>query len=451
VTLFPCPDSVIRPASILLLLLLPASADKVILSDGSQLSGTVTALADSGEVHLESDLAFAPFQVRADHLKRVDFSGGGSAPDPHDCMVTLANGDQFPADLTGVDDTTVTVRTGFSGDLRLPRESIGSVQLGVRPRKTIYSGPADANGWTINNGWRYDTRRFAADSSGTLSREFDIPGSFALKFRLTWRSTPNLQIYFASDSFETTGKANRYFLQFASAGFELKRQDASGNGAYLSMATIHRNPSDFEDSAVDVEILVDRKMGEIHLYLDGEKTGEYRDPTKSIPMGQGIMFRSLIGDDYQSVSRIEVREWDASAARHQGEERGDTARDVVITRSSDRGTGSILSMTPSDDGGTLRYKGPHHPEPVDLPLSEISTLFFARPGNSEGPPVAAPPFQLGLRGRGWLGVNGCIFNGDQIAAKHPLLGDLVIRRDAVASLQRDTQTAGDDEPEPDDE
>jgi hypothetical protein len=444
---------VIRSASILALLLLPAIADEVILSDGSKLNGSVTALSDSGEVLLQSDLAFEPFRVRADRLQRVAFAAGSEEEDQHDCMVTLVNGDQFPADLSGIDESAVTVRTGFAGDLRIPRESVGTVQLGVRPRKTIYRGPESDGGWTIKNGWRYESRGFSADSNGTISREFDTPGSFALKFRLTWRNTPNIQAYFACESFDTTTKANRYFVQLNAAGFELKRQDASGNGSFYSMALLPADAVNFEKSAIEVELLVDRHLGEVHVLFDGEEVGHYRDPGKSVPTGQGVMFRTTIaGDDQQTVSRIEVREWDPSAARHGKEERGDTARDVVITRSSDRGTGKILSMTATTEGSTLRYKGPHHPEPVELPLSEVSTMFFARPEKGDDPVVTTPPLTLGFRGRGSLGVSGCAFNGEQIVAKHPLLGDLAIRREAVASLQRKTEKPRNEEPpEPEDE
>jgi hypothetical protein len=444
---------VIRSASILAILILPAVADEVILSDNSRLMGTVTALSDSGQVLLQSDLAFEPFQVRADHLQRVAFSTGSEKEDQHDCMVTLGNGDQFPADLSGIDETSVTVHTDFGGDVRIPRESIGTVQLGVRPRKTIYRGPDSDIGWTIKNGWRYDSRRFSADSNGTIYRKFDTPGSFALKFRLTWRNSPNIQAYFACDTSDTATKANRYFIQLNNAGFELKRQDATGNGSFYSMASVTADSLNFEKSALEVELLVDRHLGDVHVLFDGKEVGHYRDPAKSVPQGQAIMFRTTIaGDDLQTVSRIEVREWDPSAARHGNEERGDTARDVVITRSSDRGTGKILSMKPAAEGATLLYKGPHHPEPVELPLSEVSTMFFARPGDGEAPAADKPPLTLGLRGRGSLAVSGCAFNGEQIVAKHPLLGELAIRRDAVASLQRKSGKAENEEPaEPEEE
>jgi hypothetical protein len=93
-----------------------------------------------------------------------------------------------------------------------------------------------------------------------------------------------------------------------------------------------------------------------------------------------------------------------------------------------------VPIAAGNDGGVVVYKGPHHPEPVELPASDVSTLFFAHPAETD--PVKRPPLVLGLRGRGSLGVTGCTFEGDFIAAEHPLLGKLSIRREAVARLER---------------
>lgn len=434
-------------SALLLSLILPAAADDVTLSDGSRLSGTVTALADTGQVLLDSELAFEPFQLRAERLKKVDFAASDKSADNHDSLLVLANGDSLPGELRGIDADTVTLATTFAGELRIPRTAIGTIQLGVRPRKVVYRGPSDDSGWALKSGWRLESGRFVSDGSGTLSREFDIPGSFALRFRIAWRSAPNLQVYFADDSLETTGKADRYYLQFGGSGIELKRQQSNDGHPYLSMASIPGEPSDYPDGDLEVELRVDRKLGLVHLYLDGEYEGRFADPVKTPPSGQGIMFRSnLGGGESQFVDAIEVREWDASSDRHRGEERGDETRDVVITRSSDRGTGRILGLGAGPDGGVIRYQGPHHPDPVDLPVTEVSTLFFARP--ADAPAAARPPLVLGLRGRGSLGVSGCTFAGDSIQAKHPLLGDLVLRRDAVASLERPAaRPAAEPEPE----
>lgn len=439
----PISHPVIRPA-LFLSLLLPAAADEVLLADGSKLSGTVTALADGGQLMLSSPLAFEPFQLKADHLKRVAFTSKNAFVDDNDALVELANGDQFPGELAAIDAESVTFRTGFAGEIKIPRPSVNTIQLGVRPPKVVYEGPEDDSGWTIKNGWRYDSFRFTAENSGTIHRKFDIPGSFLLRFRVSWRNTPNIQVYFADDTFETTGKADRYYLQFGGAGMELKRQQSNEGHPFLSMASPPGDPSDYPENNLLIELRVDRKLGLVHLFLDGEEEGKFADPLKTAPSGQGIMFRSNIGgDDSQFIDQIEIREWDPSSDRHRTEDRGDEKQDVLITRSSDRGTGSILGMTAGEGGGTIRYKGPHHPDPVELSVSDVSTLFFAKPADAPAPP--SQPVELGLRGRGSLGVTGCVFTAEAVTAKHPLLGDLTIRRDAIANLTRAEQKP---EPEP---
>jgi hypothetical protein len=439
---------VIRPA-LIFALLLPAAADEVLLSDGSRLSGTVTELADGGLVMLSSSLSFEPFQLRAENLTRVDFTSTRPIADRHDALVILANGDQFPADLKAIDENLVTVGTSFAGEIRIPRASVSTVQFGVMPRKLIYQGPEDERGWDSKGGWRMDEKRFLALNSGTIGRQFDIPGSFALSFRVGWSSSPNIQIYFAADSLETTGKADRYYLQLGNSGLELKRQQSGEGGQYPSMASIQVDPAELEDNELDVELRVDRKLGFVHLYLDGEYEGKFKDPVKALPTGQGIMFRSNIGgDDRQFIDRIELREWDVASDRHRREERGDETQDVLITRSSDRGTGSILGLTPGPDGGTVRYKGPHHPDAVELPVAEVSTLFFSRAADAPAP--AGLPLELGLRSRGSLGVSDCAFEGESILATHPLLGKLTIRRDAVANLLR-ADKGGDEDGETEEE
>jgi hypothetical protein len=439
----------LAPILIACLLPFPALADDVILTEGSRLSGTVTTMADDGRISLSSDLAFDPFQVKAECIQRVIFDNGKPAPaDESDALLVLANGDQFPCELQDISTTSLRVSTTFAGPLEIARDRVSTVQLGVRPRKIIYQGPDNAEGWAIRSGWRHEQKRFIADGAGSIARAFEVPASFALKFRVIWRTTPNLHVFFADDTMEPTARADRYQFSFdGSSGFSLKRQ-MSETQTYKDMHSIRRDPSDYADSQVDVELRVDRKMKPpcVHLLINGEYEGKFSDPAKIAPSGKGIMFLSKIGsDDQMVVDNIEIREWDPAADRHLGESRGDETRDVVITRSSDRGTGSILGMATGKTGPQILYKSPHYEEPVELPAAEVSTLFFAK---AAGPlPESKAPWQLGLRGRGFLGVSGCSFSGESLTAEHPLLGKLEIRRDAIGRLER-KEAEPEDEPEP---
>lgn len=421
-------------------------ADEVVFSDDSGLNGKITALLEDGRLVLSSPLSHDPLELRADRVKRVVFAPKDPASDSHDALVQLANGDLFPCDLTAIDATTVRTRTSFAGDLAIPRSAIHTVQLGMRPRKLLYRGPSGAEGWDMRGGWRLENGRFIAESGGTLSRQFDAPESFSLRFRVRWRSSPDLTVHFADEGLKSGGKSNRYVLRFNPSGFELKREQDEEGRRDPPMIQVLREPSTFSNSMAEIDLRLDRKMHQVHFYVNGEYEGRFPDPLGGSPMGGGLLFRSgLGGDETLQIDQIELREWDASADRHRAEERGDGTQDAIILRDGQRGPARILGLHPDADGGDIEFKSPHLPKNERLPVSEISTLFFAR---SDGEGKTGTPMKLELRGRGSLGLASCTFTDDMLHASHPLLGDLEIRRDAVARLERPRRDPNPDENEP---
>lgn len=421
------------------LLPLQLRADEVALSDGSLLSGNVISLSEDGRLLLESELALDPLELRADQVSRVNFAPQKHDPDQHDSLLVLSNGDQFPADLVSIDADRLHVTTSFAGPLEIPRSFVHTAQLGVRPRKVIYRGPTELAGWQVKSGWRFEENRFISEAGGTLARSFALPESYALRFKVTWRNLPNLQVHFGGDSLEIPGKADRYHLTFNSSGIDVRREQSKDGARELPMINIPRDPSSFPDATADIELRVDRKIPRIHIYLNGEFQGRYADPLDTSPGGGGVIFRSNLsgGDDSLSLSAIEVREWDASADRHRSEERGDPTKDAIILRDGDRGVAKIIGLAPGPDGGTLTYQFPHRAEPVETKASDISTLFFTRSA-ADAPPTA--PLRLVLRSRGTLGVSSCTFKGDAVEVKHPVLGNLKLDRRWIDRLERTAAT-----------
>ena len=431
-------------------LILPAAADEVVLSDGSRLSGSITELAGDGQIALNSPLAFEPFQILSDKIDRVKFQHPEKFVDDQDALFVLSNGDRFPGELEDINADIISVSTGFAGKLEIPRSFVSTVQLGVRPRKIIYSGPKNDAGWSLENGWSYDSNRFAATRVGTASRKFEIPGSFSLHFRVAWRNEPNMQVFFADEGLDTDTSANtdRYYLQFRASGIELKRQQSGGNQRTLPMASIPMDINEFTRSAAEIELRIDRELGFVHLVVDGKEEGKFADPLNSSPPGTGVMFRSSNGrDDIQYIDNILVREWDASANRHKEEKRGDIQKDVMITRSSDRGAGSILGMKHGSGGGSILFNAPQYPEPVAHPVDEVSTLFFAIPESDSEPLTASLEFTMGLVGRGALEISSCEISGDSLNVSHPLLGTMKVHLDAVSSLVRHMPETAEDREE----
>lgn len=412
-----------------------ALADDLVLDGGGKLSGRISRITTEGHLLLETPLSASPLDVRADHVSRITFAAPEKIVDEHDSMVVLANGDQFPCDLESIDAAAVKVNTTFAGELTIPRQAMRTLQLGVKPRKTIYDGPRDGNGWDIKSGWHFAAESFIAEAQGVLSRKFEMPENHSIAFDLSWGSVPNLQVGIDDSNLEPNSKADRYVLSINGGGIDLKREQELGNRRFLPMGNVPRDFIALPDQTVSVELRIDRKLAIVSLYLDGNYEGRWADPLGHAPTGKGVYFRaSVAGQDNLTVEGIQINEWDASSDRHRSEERGDRSKDSIILRDGDRGMGEILSYRSDDkEHGTLTYKMPHRAEPLATPATEISTLFFAEKPQPAGD---EPPLNLTLLGRGGLSISIPAVEDAKLLCKHPLLGDLTIRREAVSGLAR---------------
>ena len=80
------------------------------------------------------------------------------------------------------------------------------------------------------------------------------------------------------------------------------------------------------------------------------------------------------------------------------------------------------------------FKSDFQEAPIELPETEVSTIFFQQP--AETAIEVFHPFALRLLGDGILRVSSCSFPGDRIEAVHPLLGPLSFSREGVMALER---------------
>jgi hypothetical protein len=436
---------VIRARSILVLAMLaaPAGADLVTLSDGGRLTGSVTAL-DGDTLKLDSPLSVEPVLLRAGGISQVRFDNGPESAATHDSRMVLTNGDRLPCDLAAITPDSVRVTTGFAGEMDIARGSIATLQLGIRPRKLLYSGPASLKGWIISDGWQLDDGTLVSNGRGAISRTFDpMPDSFSIQFELVWREPPNFQFYFCSTSeIPGGGKLDRYFLQFSAAGFELKRQ-SSGPATYHTLGAITRRPASFPNFRTTVELRVDLPSRRIEMLLDGEPAGRFDDPLETPPDGKHIIF---VGNEDKPgahrIGNIRLRAWNPAGDRQLGEDRGDSDGDSLIDIDGDRFTGTLIGTAP-DDASVILFKSPHHPEPMRIPVERASTIFFTRPD----PAAAKSPLVVGLADHGFLGADSCRFGSRKATLAHPLIGEIGIDRSAIRSvLRRETRPEQEDEP-----
>ena len=418
-----------------------ATADDLFLEGAERLSGSVRAINPNGSVLLETPLAPEPVSLEPNSIRKVVFSDRQTKPAAATCGVTLANGDVLPGNVEAVDATHLTLNSSIGGHFVIPRASIQSLQLGVQQSKAIYAGPDGLNGWTRDpasaDHWAFNDGTFHVRGSGKISREFDLPQQFIVRFKLSWASEPNIKIYFAAAPGTLATPLDRYYLTFSGAGIEIKREASSGRH-FTTIATLNRLPKQYPGKHVIIEIRVDRLGGTLQLLLNDEPEGPFKDPVDKVPSANGVIIESMIDEaSSQQFSHIELLDWNLKGERRRSEDRGDVTKDVLITSDSQRHSGSFVETKTSPDGLLYVFKSAFQEEALEVPESEISTLFFV--GNK--PTAAAPPkdpFILQLLDGGSLRVSACTFAGEQVEATHPLLGKLTLQRGGITAFERVT-------------
>lgn len=420
----------------------PLPGDQLLLDDGSHLSGSLRGIDASGRVFFEHPAARGSLVVQGERIAKVTFEGRNPAPPAHDTRLLLVNGDTLPCELKAIDSSQVHVGTSYAGDFRIPRDQVSSAQLGIQPLETIYQGPDDLSGWKVDEGWHYADGSLVSTARGSIHREIDgLPSSFSLSFQLEWNHAPNLQVYFCSSSESIGGDTDRYYLQFNSAGFELKRQSSEGR-SYRTLGSINRRPEQIRDRRVEVEIRFDRRRREIMLFIDRVLQDRYRDQVGQPPVGNLLMFYSSSGEEgAHRIHHIAVRSWDVDRDHFQGEDRSKEGEDSLIDREGQRFSGTLMRTLGTGDDRVIQFKSPHFPEPLEIGVARVTTLFFpseVRRADDETPLV------VGIGGVGSLSARSYAIDGGQIRIDHPILGKVALDRDSVTTLKRREDPASDE-------
>jgi hypothetical protein len=422
----------------------PISADDLTFSDGSsQLTGNVRTIDEQDRVEFLSPLSPEPLLLKGGTIEKVEFSMSKSAPATPSALIELTNGDLLPATIESLDDLILTAKSPAAGRLEIPRNSLNSLQLGIRQRKPVYAGPSGLEEWMNGpsdaKNWTFSNNSLVARGPATASMKIAaLPKQFILRFTFKWkdRESPNFQVYFA-DPLKAKGEpCDRYYLQFGSAGLEIKREASKGK-RYNTIVQLNRTPTQFPERQVRVEIRADRNTSRLQLFLNDEPEGAFDDPFSPVPDGSGItLVSNAPNGSTQEIHNIEVLEYDDSRIRHHAEERGDPKTDSIISSEDDRWSGKLTKISKTSEGSIFHFFNSNaQKDPLEIPESDISTVFFSLLNrvNMEG---EAPRLILKLRGDGSLRVKSCRFKDDVAFVDHPLLGKLELSRHDIISIVR---------------
>lgn len=411
---------------------------EVSLTGDNQITGELIAMDAQGVVSMATAYSEESIQINADKIIKINFGKSDQKFENPRQNLTLINGDSFPVEIRGLDQKNLQISSPFLGDLDIPRAMIDSLDIGMFAKKSIYNGPKELSEWQNASDemqkWQIDDGSLVTEGFGLIYRDMKLPDNYSVRFKVSWDNQPNFRFYFGDPMDYSGNSANRYYLQFARAGMEIKRE-STGNRRYATIALITRPPEEFTTNELWIEVRVNRKGGRLDLYLNDQLEGRYADPYPDLPSGKGIAFSAQASEENKlSISDIEISEWEDRGERHRSEDRGEGKEDAIIGRNGERFGGTLQSITTGDDGKVYRFKSNFQVDPIDLPDSEVSTIYFAKAQDLKS--AEFDGMSLFFQGRGIMQASKCIFNENKIIVTHPLLGELQMNRDVVSRMER---------------
>lgn len=394
-------------------------ADVVELAHGDILTGSINALNNQG-ITLTSPLTPTPLQIKPDTIQSITFNNKAKDNKKHSEIITLTNGDTLPCDVVSLDQTTLQINTHYAGKFSIPRHTVKMLQFGISDEQVVYQGNDQPSVWPTHDGqWSYSKSGYSCQGSGTLARPLKLPQNMRINFDLRWRQTPNFVFRFCAENTKATTNQNTYELSFNSAGLQIRRY--LKNKKPTPIASFDLKPHTIDNQQLNVDIRLNRDLGEITLYLNGSKRGSWMD-TFDTAEGKHIILNNRASQSQGFyVNNLKVSHWNnGSHPRHQ-EKMAKSETDILLDNEGDKRSGKIISITQrSNKKLIVQMNDKFGTKPLKISEHRISTLYFTSKDEPKTSPKA--PYVARLLGGGSIQLPSPKLTEGKITSIHPILG-----------------------------
>ena len=444
----------IRPLVLATLFAAPLAAEEAVpaadllrFTNGNQIDGRFTGMDSGGVVTWSRPDVATPMPFQRDKIRQIVLRNArplSAMADP--CHVTLVNGDRIPGKVVATDENNVTVETTSAGTMVLPRDTVAMIAPNPFGGRLLYAGPFDDKGWKVihSEGPVAEPDPFAGNLRAPLALKQDeggedkptwvhtgaswysrgggsdgiamdagLPDRALLRFKLGWRSRPNISVAFHADLQrpEPKEKADEaedeqprlnfsgiqhltqmfgsgYVMNFQSGYVHLQRMwfDEDGNPK-AERVRVGSTSVRLPDTGEAVfEIRCDREQGTITVHIDGEfavqwdtteengrgaDTTKPRRPVTYQAPGGGIGFIVQGSSTPVRISDIIVAEWNGltDSARSMESDHRDIA---LLANGTDRFSGRVTAIR----SGMVEMEASYGP--LKVPMEEVAEIHFAR-------------------------------------------------------------------------
>jgi hypothetical protein len=396
--------------------------DVLTFHDGRQLTGTFAPPIVEGRLPWSISAAKQPLQFDLSSVRSLYLAPRAESLPSLGQVIRLHNGDWFPAEVAAIDATTLTVKTAFATEWKLPRSEISSV----------YSQPTAkvvADGASGRKRWRETST--AGGNFATFTQDESLPQQVYSYQDGTYRLRNN-----GTNDGNQTGLAlplppeanDGTSIEFTIGGTQswtvFSLMDARGEGAfslYASGDTMrvtriksgsnlgNRKMDQFQFNIPDAaagqttkpqryQVVLDKATSSLHIGMNGHRLGTCKlkadDPWTEIT--KLVFFPTTFGNANFRLSDVWVSPWNGSLVNS-----ALPPTDLVSLAfvNGDTTQGKLLNLSGTEAEIDTEAVGP-----LSLPLPRIRSIAF---GGSDT--LSASKYRLRLYDRGQLSGSELIF------------------------------------------
>ena len=409
--------------------------DKVRLKNGDTLTGKITNSDQAGVFNLNYPETADPLKIKEDFIDRIDFLNTPVGNKQSSEKILLSNGDFFPCKLKSMDADTITFDSNYMGTHSIPRNKVRRVQFNNKAQNVIFKGPEDdLSVWkTSSNDWKLKDGILTTKARTQISTTINnLPQNFVIDFNLSWTDdAPRIKFYFCAESTDLRKKLDCYLLDMSSMELRVSR--------YLKRLPKTLNSQNADEKTYTqkngkVSLYVDRKNKKVILYFNNKKIKECKD-IATPPKGSGILFHThqRTGQS-MSFSQIKVSTWNNNNLPSSDDENDRLKKNDIITDTNGNlMTGKLLGFTKKGSSLVADFNIPFSQKPSSIPFSKILYIDLQQAGEKK---VDLPSTgKLTLNSGGTLSYHQSQLIDDKFVFKHPLLGELKIKKSIVSQIQ----------------
>ena len=422
--------------------------DTLTLADGRQLTGTYVPPMTEGKLRWKIPAARNLLEFLADEVTSLCLAARDESPVTGGQVVRLRNGDWLSGEMTGLDDTTITLRTPFHPALRLARSDVQSI-IPAPAATVVADGASGRNSWLQTMGRNSTQITFAEPDAQRRPSYAYTDGSY------TMRDSP-LDSSGMKDGIvlPLTASDNAVSVEFTCSGFDsylalslLDQRAAvafylsvSGNTVFLNRAarpladarqgqlirpeqfTFPLPAKTLTGAGIRVQIVPDPRARVIHLAVNGKKIGtcRLRKEEPWVDIRHVLFFPTTNYGRRFTVSDTWVAPWNGRLGDPETRAPGEVS---VVFANGDETVARLVKLVgdavevDSEVTGTLT-----------LPLARIVSMDL-------NPPAARDPaaHHVRLYDRGLLSANE-VQIGEQSVSLTTALGELTVPLTAIKEI-----------------